>query len=121
MSDGFFAQGNGAPATPAPAAPATPAAPAGTPPAAAPAPAAGATLLAGGDPPPAAEAPKTGEEPKAPPATAFDAAKFTPPEGIVLSDTDKTELGSIATKHGLSNEAMTDLLSHVQGPNGRSE
>lgn len=29
----------------------------------------------------------------------------------MLSDKDKSEIGDIATKHGLSNEAMTDLLT----------
>jgi hypothetical protein len=42
--------------------------------------------------------------------TPFDPATFSPPEGVTLSDEDKTQLGDIATKHGLTSEAVTDLL-----------
>jgi len=49
-----------------------------------------------------------GKEPQAP--TPFDLKDFTPPEGLELSDKDKETLGGIATKHGLSKEAMSELL-----------
>jgi len=45
-----------------------------------------------------------------PVTTPFDPATFSPPEGVTLSDEDKTRLGEIATKHGLTSETMTDLL-----------
>lgn len=81
----------------------------------------------GGGSAPAAETPIVGQEstllsdtPKAEPAagegakpeapTAFDFKEFTPPEGLELSDKDKETIGGIATKHGLSKEAMSDLL-----------
>lgn len=50
---------------------------------------------------------KEGEDSK---PGAFDADKFQPPEGLELSDSDKTFIGDMAKKHGLSNEAMTDLV-----------
>lgn len=49
-----------------------------------------------------------GEKPAAP--TPFDPKDFTPPEGLELSEKDQEVLGGIAQKHGLSKEAMTDLL-----------
>jgi hypothetical protein len=59
-----------------------------------------------GDP---AEKP-AGEEPPVA-ATPFDPEKFTPPEGVELAEADRKNLGEMAKKHGLTNEAMSDLLT----------
>lgn len=50
------------------------------------------------------------EEPKAPPATPFDAKALVIPEGVKLRDADIEALTPLAAKHGLSTEAVNDLL-----------
>lgn len=54
--------------------------------------------------------PAKGDEGAKTESTPFDAKEFAPPEGLELSEADRETLGGIAAKHGLSKEAMTDLL-----------
>jgi hypothetical protein len=60
-----------------------------------------------------AEEPKAGEPAGDKPAepTPFDPETFKAPEGLELTPEDKTEVSDLAKKHGLSSEAMTDLLT----------
>lgn len=101
MTDGVTTPEGAAPATGVENPTVAPAAPAAS---ETPAPAADTTIL--GD--------AKAEAPAAAATTPFDAEKFTAPEGLELSKEDRTELGDIAKRHGLSSEAMTELLTNYR-------
>lgn len=74
----------------------------------------GETLLGGGD----AEGGKTSEgepEGEAEAPEPFDPEKFEWPENITTTEDQRRELGELAQKHGISGEAMKDLVGMYAG------
>lgn len=81
----------------------------------------GTTLINSGDPAPAPadpnappadpNAPKPDEKKDEPKPEAFDLEKLELPEGITIPEDKREALTGIAQKHGLSNEAMKDLMA----------